>query len=391
MSVRLTAQRLAGGVAALALVAACGSSGSSKTGATGANPAPVTGSASAGGQTSGGPALAELAAQKTVLPALPPVTASPGKSAWIISCGTAAAGCAFLSNGISTVMHDQLKWQVTTFDGKLTPATYSAGINQALVAHADAIVLVAIDCSLVKPALVKAKAAGVPVIDAAGYDCSDPSQGGGPSLITASDPGGAPDIGYTAQGKTLADYVAAQSGGTAKMIVATLPDFHYAAVGLAAFKQELAKVCPGCKILQEAPALGVDLVSAAAEQKFSSALLQQPSANYVVATQEIQLSYITNALKASGRHVTLLATGGSFPSEVQQIKDGTITGMVPLDINLQAWVTTDYVVRSLAKTATVPVPGVYTFVDKTHNLPTSGGFTAQINYQAAYDKSWGVG
>ena len=387
MSVRRKAQGLAVVATALALVAACSSGGSSKQGSTSG----PTGGQTSTGQGSTGPTVAQLASRKPTLPKLPPVSTTPGKSVWIISCGTAAAGCAFLSSGIQKVMQDQLKWKVTVFDGKLTPATYTAGVDEALVAHADAIVLVAIDCSLVKPALIKAKAAHVPVVDAAGYDCSDPSQGGGPSLLTVSDPGGSLNAAYTAQGKTLADYVAAQSNGKANAIVATLPDFQYARVGLAAFTKELASVCPGCKILQQAPALGADLVSGAAEQKFSSALLQQPTANYVIATQEIQLGYISTALKTSSRHVTLLATGGSFPSEIQMIKDGTLTGMVPLDIDLQAWVTTDYVVRSLAKTATVAVPPTFTVVDKTHNLPASGGYTAQTGYQAAYEKSWGVG
>lgn len=384
MLVRRTAQRLAVAVTALAVLSACSSSGGGTSGS-------PTGSGSTSGQASSGPSIAELASQKPALPALPTVSATPGKSVWIITCGLAAAGCAFLSNNIQSVMQDQLKWKVNNFDGKLTPATYSVGINQAIAAHADAIVLVAIDCALVKPALQQAKAAGVPVIDIAGYDCSDPSQGGGESLITVSDPGGSLTTSNEAAGKALADYVAVQSNGSAQMVLATLPDFAYANTALAAFKKELPIVCPGCKVLAEAPATGTDLVGGTAAAKFSSALLQQPSANYVVATQEVQLSYISNALRTSSKKVTLLSQGGSLPDEIQLIKNGTLQGMMAQDIAMQAWTTTDFVVRSLAKVTTVPVPPNSTLVDKDHNLPASGGFTSTIGYQASYEKSWGVG
>ncbi len=407
---RRAAQRVAVLAVALAVVSACSSNSSSggasttagsqtssslvsaSTGTTaGSSSGASSGTPSGSSGASAGTTLAELAAQKPKLPDLPQVSAPKNKSVWIISCSSQAAGCAFLAGNIQTVMENQLHWKVTDFDGKLTPATYAAGIQQALVAHADAIVLVAIDCALVKPALQKAKAANVPVVDIAGYDCSDPSQGGGESLVTVSDPGGNLTTAYQAEGKALADYVAVQSKGSARLVVATLPDFQFARTGLAAFEKELPVVCPGCKILAEAPALGADLATGAAAAKFSSALLQQPTANYVVAAQEVQLGYVTNALRTSTRKVTLLSNGGSLPSEIELIKNGQLTGMMSIDIALQAWVTTDYVVRSLVKAKLEPVQPVYTLVDKDHNLPASGGYTSTIGYQAAYARSWGVG
>jgi len=47
------------------------------------------------------------------------------------------------------------------FDGKLDPSSYSTGIRQAIAAKVDGLILDAIDCSLVKQALVEARAAKV--------------------------------------------------------------------------------------------------------------------------------------------------------------------------------------------------------------------------------------
>ncbi len=375
-------------VSAAAVTAACSGSGtSSSNGASGADA-----SSAASGQSSAagsGPTLAALAKAELALPQLPSVAAPSGKSVWIVTCSLEASGCAGQAGFIQSVMEKQLKWKATTFDGKLAPATYQAGITQALVAHTDAIVLVGIDCASVKPALQKAKAAKVPVVGAAGYDCTDPSQGGGQSLLTATDVGGSAAASFAAQGRALADYMTAETNGSGKAVVATEPDFQVVVAELAGFKTELAKVCPGCSVAAEAPALGADLANGSAAAKLSSTLLQQPSATVVVALQDSQLSYVTNALRTSAKKVPVIASGGTA-ADVQLIKNGTIKGIMAQDLNLQAWVTSDFVVRLLATTAPVTVQPALTLVDKDHNLPSSGGFVTPVDYQSAYKKAWGV-
>ena len=367
--------------ALLVMVAACGSSGTKSS--------PTT--AAQGGNSSSAPTLAQLAGATQKLPSLPNVTPPSGKSVWVISCGQAATGCALATGQVQAVLQSPLNWKVTVFDGKLTPTGYSAGINQALVAHADAIVLIAIDCDLVKPALQEAKTAGVPVIDSDGYDCTDPSQGGGPSLVINSDIGGSPTAGAEADGKALADYAAAQSNGTGQFIVPTQPDFHVEVVELAAFENEFKQVCSGCKIAAEVPIISADLASGAATSKFSSALLQHPSATYVAALLDPQLTYVTDALRTSGKHLPVLTVGGSA-ADLQLVKNGTIQGLMASDLDLGAWITADTVVRTLAKASLVKYQSpVLTLVDKNRNLPQSGGYTVPVDYKFAYTKAWGRG
>lgn len=344
-----------------------------------------------GGQTGTytGPTLPELAAAQQTLPTLPAVAAKPGANVWIVTCSLEAVGCAVAANAMKTVMENILKWKVTLFDGKLTPATYSAGISQAIVAHADAIVLEAIDCSSVKPALIQAKNAGIPVVSQAGYDCSDPSQGGGKSLFVSSDLGGSAGAQFRAQGVALAQYVAAETKGKARIVIATEPDFQVVVAELEGFKEELGRVCPTCKIQAEAPALGADLASGAAAAKLNSAILQNPDANIMVAMQDSQLPYVTNAIRTSPNKLPIVSSGGS-EADIQRIENKTIVGVMANDFGLSGWTTSDTTVRLLANAKPIVVDPVATLVDSAHNLPASGGFVATVDYRGAYSKAWGV-
>lgn len=356
---------------------------------TGCSSTSNTPSSSTTGGSSTGPSLDDLAGQMQKLPDLPAVNTEAGKNVWIISCSLEAVGCAGTAGDVKTIMEDQLKWDVTMFDGKLTPATYSAGINQAIVAHAAAIVLVAIDCSSVKPALQKAKKAGIPVASFAGFDCTDPSQGGGESLFTSADLGGSPAKQFGATGTALADYAAAQSNGKGKIVVATEPDFQVVVVELEAFKKELAKVCPGCSITAEAPALGADLASGAAAAKLNTVILQHPDANLMVALQDSQLPYVTNAMRTSTDKLPIIASGGT-EADIEMIKNGTIEGVMAGDTALNAWIIADTTARLMAGTPAIKVDPVSTLVDKDHNLPTSGRYVIKYDYQGAFRKAWGV-
>jgi ribose transport system substrate-binding protein len=284
-------------------------------------------------------------------------------------------------------MQSRLHWKVTTFDGKSQPSVYTAGIRQALVARASGIVLVGIDCASVKPALHSANAAGVPVVSLAGFDCSEPSQGGGPSLMHTADLGGSPGALFGAQGSAMADYVAAETSGQANAIVATEPDLQAVVTELAAFKSELTRICPKCQIAAEAPALIADLVSGGAAPKLSQVLLKHPDANVMVALQDSQLPYVTNAMRTSAKRLPILPTGG-LPSDVQLVKNGTVKGVMAFDAGLQIWVIADFMVRLLAHEQPVVVPAVFTLMDAARNLPVSGGFKAPVDYVSAFSKSW---
>src|SRR5437763_13585063 len=76
---------------------------------------------------------------------------------------------------------EKLGWKVHVFDTQLNTALDAPGVSQAIAAHADGIILDAIDCSFVKSQLEQAKAAGILTVPIYAYDCNDAytSKGGG--------------------------------------------------------------------------------------------------------------------------------------------------------------------------------------------------------------------
>jgi ribose transport system substrate-binding protein len=379
------------------VLSGCGSSGT-KTAATTETPAttaasgsaPTTASTAASGGSGAGVTVANLAKGDFALPSLPKVTHPKDASIWIIPCSLEAAGCSYLAGAQKTILVNDLHWKVTTFDGQLSPAIYSTGIKQAIVAKANAIMLIGIDCASVKPALTSAKQAHIPVVDIAGFDCTAPSQGGTASLLTTSDLGGSPEAGASEYGKSEADDVAAETGGKGQIVLATEPDFEEVVTQVQAFQKELPLVCPGCKIVAQAPALGADLASGAAAGKLSSVLIQHPTANTVVALQDAQLSYVANALRTASKHYTVISLGGTAP-DVQLVRTGVVTALDASDTVWQAWQSDDTIVRLVSGTSPVVVPEEVTLIDKQHNLPKAGaGFVAPVDYVASYETSWGV-
>ena len=109
--------------------------------------------------------------------ALPDSAPKPaaGKNVWVIPCATAAEGCAIPAKAISDA-GGRMGWKVTVSDGGFDPTVQSNGIRSAIADHADAIVLIAVDCPNVKTAAQEAKDAGIKLYSDFSLDCNEGSR-----------------------------------------------------------------------------------------------------------------------------------------------------------------------------------------------------------------------
>jgi ribose transport system substrate-binding protein len=119
----------------------------------------------------------------------PPTSAPPhkkGVNLWIISCGQASEGCsAPVANAKEAAQ--ALGWKATVFDGNFGIGdAYNAGIRQAIADHAQAIITVGVNCNQAKAGYQAAKAAGILLVGAESYDCTDPAVNDGPALFSAT-------------------------------------------------------------------------------------------------------------------------------------------------------------------------------------------------------------
>ena len=134
---------------------------------------------------------------------------------------------------------EKLGWDVTIIDGKGSPTSWLAGMNQAIALKPDGIALFADAASLQDP--IKAGVAqGIKFV----------------GLHAAGLPGPQPDLNLFVNiqedpreiGKAEADWAIADSNGTAQVVILSHNEYAIAEVKSMATKAEIEK-CPGCKVL----------------------------------------------------------------------------------------------------------------------------------------------
>ena len=134
---------------------------------------------------------------------------------------------------------EKLGWDVTIIDGKGSPTSWLAGMNQAIALKPDGIAMFADAASLQDP--IKAGVAqGIKFV----------------GLHAAGLPGPQPDLNLFVNiqedpreiGKAEADWAIADSNGTARVVILTHNEYAIAEVKSMATKAEIEK-CGGCKVL----------------------------------------------------------------------------------------------------------------------------------------------
>jgi ribose transport system substrate-binding protein len=387
---------LCASLSCLGMLAACSS------GAT------ASGSSSSAGSSGSASTASSLAPFEQALQAdykgqftLPPTSAPPHKSGvnlWIISCGQASQGCAEpVANAKEAAQ--ALGWKATVFDGNFGVGdAYDNGLRQAIADHAQAIIVIGVNCNQAKPGFEAAKAAGIIVVGDNSFDCNDPQVNDGPSLFTAT-------VKYTPQyptpaanqyalGVAKADWIIVHTGGHAQVIdtdFAGLTGGVYMDMG---FRAEMAK-CTTCKILKTISFSPQDTTDGTLKQEWASSLAQYPQANAGenISDGIILQDGLAQALQSAGRTKTfaLVGTEGFAPNVTLIRNQDGEAAATPDAWDWLAWGAVDTVIRLLDHQPTVfEGPGLQV-IDATHNLPPAGQeYAPPVDYVALYKKAWGV-
>lgn len=386
-------------ISGLALVlAACSSGGSSSSGSTSSGSSGPAASSS----TSLAPFEQALQADYKGHFTAPPSTApKPPKNMnlWIISCGQASAGCADpVAN--SKEAAQLLGWKATVFDGNFGIGdAYDTGIRQAIAAHANAIIVLGVNCNQAKSGFQAAKAAGIPIIGANSYDCSDPQVNDGSDLFTATVKytpeysGGAGSIEY-ADGVAKADWIIVHTNGQAKVINTDFAGLTGGVYMNQGFVAEMAK-CKTCQIVKTITYSPPDTSNGNLKNAFSSAVVQYPQANAAVNISDgiVLPNDFPQAIQSAGRTSSfcIVSTEGYAAATALIRGNDGICAETPFDSNWLGWGAVDTVIRVLDHQPAVYEGMGVQVIDATHNLPASGvDYKAPVNYKADYEKAWGV-
>jgi ribose transport system substrate-binding protein len=318
----------------------------------------------------------------------------PGKVVWIISPGQIGESASIPTNAAKEA-GEAVGWKMTLFDGQLDPSRFVAGVRQAIAAKADGIILDAIDCVLVKQALVEARAAKVKTVAYYALDCDDPSVKGEP-LYDGNVNFGADFGDYAtltrAWGAVKADWIIVKAKGRAKVVQFKQDQFLVVKYIREGFEQELAK-CKTCEIVKTVDFTLADF-GPTLQQKAQGALLQHPEANAVHVPYDTPMHLgIGAAVLESGRNDQLeVIAGEGFPSNIQLIRENrgqdaanafpaTWTGYASVDS-----------LNSIFHSRKPQDSGIgYKLIDREHNLPPPGkGYEPDKDFKSAYRKAWGL-
>ncbi|WP_211359954.1 sugar ABC transporter substrate-binding protein [Actinocorallia herbida] len=349
------------------------------------------------GNVAAGDPTAQAAAAYEGLVGQPPTDAvkpSADGLAWVVSCGQTVPTCSTPANAAVTAAQ-ALGWEGKLCDGKLNPQGWSACIRQGISAKASGIVFIGQDCGAVQAALTEAAQAKIPVIGAGGNDCDVT----GGTKQFASTVQNLPDL--TSQqwwekiGALQADWIIGATGGKAQVLSLQFTDSLWGSWIQDGFAAELA-TCPGCEVLDVLEVGNADVAAGELTQKFSTALLKQPTANAVnVPIDGWFLAGLGQAVQSSGRSEDLSVIGaiGDVGNFDLIGKGGGEDASVAFNSSWTGWAGIDTLLRVQAGQDVLPAGIGLQVVDADHNLPAAGQpfvYTPAIDFTAAYKKAWGL-
>lgn len=370
-------------IAAVAL-AGCGSSGSSGD------------SSSTAGSSSSSAAVAQ--AKKEVARYYkgtwqnPPAKSPPparGKNVWVISCGQSAESCAAPIRGVTDAAK-LMGWKTNLVDAKFDPAKFGEGVRQAIAAHADAVIIDAADCDLIKQPLVDAKRAKMPVVGLEGLDCSETHPGAESLFIKPfTYAGGTFRQAVIDSGKLQADYIIAKTNGKAKVINFSTTESSVVGLIQEGFESRM-KQCTSCKVVAKVSFVSADL-GPKLQQRAQQVISQHPEANAIqVPYDSVIVSAAGPAVRASGRTNLLIMGGEGFNLDL--IRQGVQQDAAePSSAGWTGFAAVDTLNRYFHGEGPAPSGLGMQLIDADHGLPASGPFNPPIDYVAEYKKAWGVG
>lgn len=295
-----------------------------------------------------------------------------------LQCGTPVCG----------LVHDMLRGAVetagatfTAINAGSTASTSQTAAASALALDPDAVIITGVDPSQFGDSLKALSDAGVKVVSI--------------SVARDTDPFG---ITFNYQGaeftelagQLLANWVIAREGDDADAVYYNVPAIDYSPVMQAAFEEEMAKNCPSCTV--RAVDIDIATLGTTAPQTVVTDLQSHPDTNTAVFGSYEIARGLPAALKAANLDIT--TTGfAPQPGNLEDIKNGDLTGALAVDFPVAAWTAVDATARLIlgdeptaAELAGVPPIQLLEQDDITFDV--SHGFNAYPDFVERFTALW---
>lgn len=273
-------------------------------------------------------------------------------------------------------------------NGNSNPSQIAACVNQATAANAGAVITDSIPYALAANAFDAARAKKIPVL------ITD-------QIPDASHPANA-TLGYIegaggALLKAVADWIIADSGGTAKVLINESTDSPSTVAYVNQAKQEFSTDCSGCSVtVNQISSANFSLISSST----SSAILRDPGVQYVVSEFDQYVQPTLEGVQQSGRQSSV--KGVSTAAQISGLQMLDARNFLYVDGGqasaYQGWASADAALRLMLgqplPTYTIPLR-LFTrdnvsSVSATSTAEASGVWFGPTSYQAEYQALWGV-
>lgn len=372
---RLTAAGTAAGIMAI-LLASCGASTPTTVKATHVNQAGLKAAETA-----------TLAAEKlptTRVPTSPVDMAKlKGKTVWIITSTLAVPFVASIANGAQTAAK-LLGWHTILLNGNGLPADWSADVDEAVAEHVNAIISVAASPAEMVPAMAKAKAANIPVVDVLTAGIHQPLISG----TYAHD-----SISFYASGELQADYVIWKSGGRADALILGDTEFPGEVRRVDGMIHAFKTLCPTCHYEVHNTLVADIATSLPAETQ--TLLRKDPSITWVLPTYDAQAEYVVPAIVQAGlQNRVKVVSSDAVPLNLNWVKERHVEIADVGEPDVWAgWAAVDEIGRAM-----LGLPAVQEYLPLRMFVPSNlkGVNTSNENalwggdYVHAFERLWGV-
>lgn len=139
-------------------------------------------------------------------------------------------------------------------------------------------------------------------------------------------------------GRVMADWVVATKGANANAVFYTVPQLSFTPTMWTAFKDEMAKLCPGCTA-RNVP-IDVATFGTTAPRTIVNDLQAHDGSNVAVFSTMDMAQGLPGAMSAAGLDVSTIG-GAPTPENLQDIKAGKLTAGVAIDLPTYAWTMVD--------------------------------------------------
>jgi ribose transport system substrate-binding protein len=290
----------------------------------------------------------------------------------------------------------QLQWAMVEAAGKamgVETKQIKAGSQASEVANAfdtavaeepDAVLVPAIEPSLFRTQLEQLQENGVAVVTSG---VVDPQEYG---IETADF--FRPSVEMT--GKLLAAKAVAQKGDEANIVYYAVPELAFIPVQQEAFEGEMENLCPECSVRYVD--IPLSTVGNTAPNRMVSDLQQNPDTNLAIFSTNEMAEGLPAAMKTAGIENVETWGFGSTPANLQDIKEGGLTGALEIDLPIDVWTYVDIAARSILgqelspaeKTGEPPVPDFQFLEQSDITFDPTHGWTGYPEYEEKFAELW---